>query len=329
MIRGSRIAIGLMASATVGACATSGGTDHETHWLACKNGGRCPSGYACEEGLCAPQSASDAGTHPSAPDGSTPSPDAPANITIPNPTGACKAPDNGARRGYSSPEPGSVWLPDCANPLRREYWRVYAVSADSAYVLPRPDGARELSVVCNASTHPLKALVERYRLCALASTAADVAVINDMRPADALTLTHFMHTQLLFEVTEGIPNAYLLPYPLPSDVLDACALHPGTNTSAMQADCELTQHFVDTGLETAPEYSQSASELARLLDELYGIGGCAGNESPRRVCVECGPADGCTNLQIRCVQNCREDRECGDGATCTQGFCPSGAALCG
>jgi hypothetical protein len=43
--------------------------------------------------------------------------------------------------------------------------RVYAVSADSAYVLPRPDGAYPLAIVCNSASHPLRSLVDRYRLC--------------------------------------------------------------------------------------------------------------------------------------------------------------------
>src|SRR5262249_5553806 len=139
-------------------------------------------GYTCSENVC---------VHEGAP------------LVIDNPTGDCSG-EAGARPGYSIPERGTIWLPDCKNPLKREYWRVYAVTPHSAYVLPRPDGAYQLDGVCNPDAAPLRPLVARYGLCRAATTPEDVDVVNDMKPTDALKITHFLHTQLVFEPTEGM-----------------------------------------------------------------------------------------------------------------------------
>ena len=75
-----------------------------------------------------------------------------------NPTGSCEPSGNGARPGYHAPA-GSTWLPDCANPLRREYWRVFAKGPSSAYTMPRLDGERRLMPVCTDPQNELNALV--------------------------------------------------------------------------------------------------------------------------------------------------------------------------
>src|SRR5687767_7187902 len=81
-----------------------------------------------------------------------------------NPSGSCKPSGDGSRPGYHSAA-GTTWLPDCRNTLRREYWRVFAQAPDSAYVIPRPDGAPELGPACADAAHPLNALASRYALC--------------------------------------------------------------------------------------------------------------------------------------------------------------------
>lgn len=225
-------------------------------------------------------------------------------LRVDNPTGSCVAPGSGARRGYATPGSSDVWLPDCQSTLKREYYRVFATSRTSAYVIPRPDGAPELVTVCNTDAHPLRAPVDEYSLCAPATDSATVARINDMLPADALTLTHYMHTMLRFEATEGIPGAYLRPFAIPSDVLDACALHPDALSTELAADCEAERRAVDSGIE-GPTFQVTATELARLLNELYGVAGaCAPGELAGRVCTQCGLVGGCGQTEIRCTRAC-------------------------
>lgn len=190
-----------------------------------------------------------------------------APFAITNPTGACTAEDNGARRGYHSPARGDVWLPDCELPLEREYWRVFAVSATSAYVMPRPDGAPALAAVCADSEHELHALVEKYALCEPA-TGATVELVNDLSPADALALTNYLHRSLRFEVVPG----GLSPFPIPTDIVDACLLAPQENSQAFVELCEREQERLESGNELGFTYEgPAAEELALRLNELYGV----------------------------------------------------------
>ena len=187
---------------------------------------------------------------------------------VTNPTGTCTPPGDGSRAGYHSAA-GSTWLPDCGNALRREYWRVFAQTPDSAYVIPRPDGAPELASVCSDTGHELNQLVRRYALCQAASSGAEVTRVNDILPADALAITRFMHGVLRF-VSDG--GSEIAPYPLPSDIIDACALHPETPSADLRAICERERDRLASGQGIGFSYTgPGAIELAALLNELYGI----------------------------------------------------------
>jgi hypothetical protein len=292
----------VLAAVVVAACSSDGGRQ-DTRFITCGDGGSCPSGYTCANDLCVRES---------------------SPLTVKNPTGRCTGGAGGARPGYSVPDPATVWLPDCKSPLSREYWRVYALTPHSAYILPRPDGAYQLTFVCRTDDHPLRPLVDRYRLCSPAATPEDVDVVNDMKLADALAITHFLHTQLLFEASESVPDAFVRPAPIPGDVLDACALHPDSSSAALASDCDLERQAVETGMDAFPDFSATAPEMAALLNELYGIGNCASTEGPRRVCAACGAADECADMQILCAPGCTTDADCGD-LVCVQGACPVGA----
>ena len=186
---------------------------------------------------------------------------------IPNPTGTCQAPDDGSRRGYHSSD-GTAWLPDCKSPLRREYWRVFAESADSAFVIPRPDGAPELEPVCNDTDHALNPIVRAHALCASAAGQADLELVNHNAPADALAVTHFMHGVLRF-TTSG---SGIAPFPLPSDIIDACDLHPEAASTALRAMCDRERDRLQSGNDIGFSYEgPGAIELADLLNELYGV----------------------------------------------------------
>jgi hypothetical protein len=309
-----RITLGGSIAAVIasGCASTTNDNDHETHWISCEHSAACPMGLACQNSVCVDGN----GNPVSRTEGCSP-------IQLTNPTGECRAPNNGARAGYHAPG-CDTWLPDCANPHSREYWRVFAKSATSAYVIPRPDGARELTAPCNLQSHPMRALVDKYRLCEQATTPESVDVVNDMMPSEALEITHFMHALLLFEATEGIPNVSLLPFPIPSDVLDACNLHVGQNSPALQGDCDAVRQFVASGIEPAPTFDETAGELALLLNELYGIAGCVAPEIAGKVCTSCGVVGGCGSAEIRCTIPCTTEADCAGsaaGAYCMMGVC--------
>jgi hypothetical protein len=185
---------------------------------------------------------------------------------IENPTGSCVAPDDGSRAGYHTAG-GATWLLDCKNPLKREYWRVFAQSSTSAFMIPRPDAAPELQDACSNGQHPLHSIVEKYALCGPAD-AETVKIVNDMLPADALDVAHYLHTRLKFvAMSKGIA-----PFAPPTDILDACALRLAENSSELTYICDRERQRLESGQEIAFSYEgPGAVELAARLNELYGI----------------------------------------------------------
>ena len=328
----------LLLTPVAAACAsTASGTDHETHWLSCSTTSDCSAGYACRSGKCEPLAlAADAGSNASKPDATnsqsdgagrtSPSVEA-ATPSIRNPTGNCVAPDDGGRAGYHDPG-SSVWLPDCNNPLNREYWRVFATSESSAYVLPRPDGAPQIMDACLSLAEPMSTLVQKYKLCQPAPDQQTTDIINNMLPADALTITHYMHTELVFESFSEQP--FFTPFAIPSDVIDACKLHPDRSSAALKQDCDLEQHYVDTGFEPLPQFMASGPEMAALLNELYGIGHCVAPDAvPRWLCLGCGPTDACSGHEVRCTRTCTTQSDCvgvAAGGNCA--LTPTGSGFC-
>lgn len=192
----------------------------------------------------------------------------PAAFVVVNPTGACGTRTDAARAGYHSPA-GAPWVPDCQAPLRREYWRVFATDADHGYTMPRLDGVSLLAPVCRDSEHPLRAIVDTYGLCDAARTPEDVARVNHLLIADALRITHALHGSLRFVPTEG--GSGIDPFPIPSDILDACAL-PGTLSPELQAICQREVDRLQSGLGIGFTYMGTGGvELVARLNELYGV----------------------------------------------------------
>lgn len=190
-------------------------------------------------------------------------------VNVENPTGDCIAPDSGARAGYHEPA-DTQWLPDCSNPLKREYWRVFATTAETAYIIPRPDGDPGLEPACTDEEHPLYTVVQYYALCQPASSPQAVARINAIHPRDALAVTHELHSTLRFEVThEGVGIA---PSPIPSDIVDACELHSNEGLPELEAICEREEDRLRKGHDIGFGYEgPGAVALVERLNELYGI----------------------------------------------------------
>lgn len=191
----------------------------------------------------------------------------PAGDIIANPTGDCVPDDDGSRTCYHSPEPKDQYLPDCDAPLDRELWRVFAQSADSAYVIPRPDGDARVATLCAGDDAALVALLDQYTLCG----TPDIDRINAMLPADALTITHAMHAILSFSAVEQGDAWGIDPWVPDTDLVDACAL---SQDPALDEVCTMIAGRIEGGTCTDIGYlldEDAATGLAALLNQLYGV----------------------------------------------------------
>lgn len=189
---------------------------------------------------------------------------------VPNPTGSCEAAGTGARAGYHAPGPDAQWLPDCKNPLLREYWRVFARGPNSASTIPRPDGEELLQPACAGPAHELAEIVKRYGLCEQATSSEQVEIVNSMKPADALAVTHFLHGQLRFVADTKAMS--IRPYAIPAEIIEACDLHPGRNSQALNEMCDREKDRWNSGSGVGFYYTgPGAVELAERLNELYGV----------------------------------------------------------
>jgi hypothetical protein len=190
-----------------------------------------------------------------------------SNPDIINPTGNCSGGGDGSRAGDHSSE--DTWLPDCENPLAREYYRVFARSGTSAYTMPRLDGASGLQPACMDDEHELAPLTQKYLLCESASSSADVERVNDMLPEDALAITHFLHERLKFDIGPG--DRGISPSPFRTDVVDACELR-ARRSEELEAICERERARLRAGTDEGFTYDgQGAVQLVARLNELYGI----------------------------------------------------------
>jgi hypothetical protein len=193
---------------------------------------------------------------------------------VENPSGSCGTRTDGARAGYQAPSPDDVWVPDCQAPLLREYWRVFApkgAPGGTGYVIPRPDGASQLRPVCDDAGHPLRAVVDRYGLCQVASSPAQVDEVNSMTIGDALHVTHFLHTQLVFAVDTSALG--IAPFPVPSDIIDACDLASASPPSSdLELICQRERDRLASGFAIGFSYTgPGAAELVSRLNQLYGV----------------------------------------------------------
>lgn len=193
-----------------------------------------------------------------------------AQDAIGNPSGSCGIRTDGSRRGYHNAL-NDVWVPDCGNPLRREYWRVFVRNGAEAYIIPRPDGVPELRTICSTGRDELRGDVDRYSLCRKAASSEQVRTVNKMDLSDALRIARFLHDQLKFSVdvdSNGYVN--IRPFPIPTDIIDACAIvRPQAISPELEVYCDRARR--PDGLIRRDRNREAAEDLASRLNELYGI----------------------------------------------------------
>ncbi len=184
--------------------------------------------------------------------------------TIDNPTGDCTADGDGSHRCYSVS--ADTYLLDCQAPLSRELWRVFAIDAQTAYVIPRPDATGLSLGICDGDDAELADLFDRNGLCV---EIADPAVVNSMTPADALAITHALHERLDFTAEGSGSEWWVSPFAPDGELYDACAL----SDSADIADfCASLTETMDAGecRQLASTFTEAqATAMAAALDELY------------------------------------------------------------
>jgi hypothetical protein len=188
-----------------------------------------------------------------------------------NPTGDCPPPDNGARAGHAPSN--SRWLPDCTLPLKQEYFRVFALSTRTAYMMPRPDYVATTQIVCKeeAAGSPVRAMFDRYTLC---DATPDVAKINAMAIDDAFVIARALHARLRFVAGPGGAS----PHPQTSDIVVICKTQPQLAHGALKSLCawELPRDAQRQAGQGVTEEARMPDEsegppLAKALNALYGI----------------------------------------------------------
>ena len=188
---------------------------------------------------------------------------------VPNPSGDCESEDNGSRTCYHSPTNSDTYLLDCESQLNREYWRVFAQSETSAYIIPRPDGLGLIYDLCDDSE--IGMLMDTYGLCTETLGASEVAIINDIPPADALRITNELHQHFLFTVDD---DGMISPWAPPNDIVDACNFSD-ENDATVAEFCETALSYYDGGFD-CPNIAfypspEAAEALVGRLNTLFGL----------------------------------------------------------
>jgi len=203
-----------------------------------------------------------------------------SSAVVTNPTGTCQpkdnVKDNGARPKYHSPG-ASTYLPDCDAPLNREYWRVFAKSESSAYVIPRIDafGVAAKYGMCTGDDE-LSSLFKKYRLCKETLDSADVEVLNNMKPSEALNITHALHKRLCFQAQAAGGSWSITPWGPDDDIMDVC--NTTADAAAVSYCDEIKKSFECTGSCVDMAIMPSAEAVRVIvpgLNKLYGAQ-CAG-----------------------------------------------------
>eukprot|EP01083_Nonionella_stella_P101989 289783_1 len=199
-----------------------------------------------------------------------------------NPSGDCGVDTSdgaGSRPQYNySPSGRTIYVPDCKNPLKREYWRVFVVEPNgddsSVYIIPRPDNMGTKYGYCCDGDDELCELFEKNGLCSSIINAETVQKINTIPLDEALIMMNKLHQKLTF-----IPNYYdecadVSPWAPDDDILEICdsGITIDTNVlghcDALRTRCNDNGMCMDRGILMSED---AARALVPLMNDLYGI----------------------------------------------------------
>merc|ERR1719215_1112345 len=118
----------------------------------------------------------------------------------------------------------------------------------------------------------LSSLFKKYRLCKEMLNSEDIGLLNNMKPAEALNMTHALHKQLRFE-GQSIGGAWsITPWAAEDDVYDVCNT---INDAAAASYCDqIRRSFECTGPCIEMAILPSAEDIKVIvpgLNKLYGI----------------------------------------------------------
>ncbi len=178
----------------------------------------------------------------------------------------CPDGSDGSRFGDQSPDPTDTYLQDCANPLAREYYRVFATEAGTAYIYPAPGASQTILEACTATDSPITTILTEYGLC----ENSEAAAANSMTPEDATALARYLHQHLVFA-----PNANgIAPTALASDIYQVCLSDAAFAAGVMAERCSFEIGAVESGSRSEQGWTfnrEQAVVTALALNDLYGV----------------------------------------------------------
>lgn len=201
---------------------------------------------------------------------------------IKNPSGDCVADNDGGRPLYHSPG-DSTYLPDCKNPLKREYWRVFARTDGGVGVIPRLDNTGLKYGLCpgvpneepNLDPELAQTMVQN---CVCDNCGQDtVTRINNMTPEDALMITNALHHRLIFQYDED--GGSISPWAPDDDIVAACDLRLMEDSNHTDLSiCQILRDMMTRWMNGEPieeiAFIPSAADseaIVPYLNKLYGI----------------------------------------------------------
>jgi hypothetical protein len=166
-------------------------------------------------------------------------------------------------------EEDSEYIRNASVNLPMEYWVVIRNSRGTTSMFPRPDGRVELALACE-DTSAFAAELKQYRLCAPASSQADLQTVNGMPEATAMRVSTFLHKSLTFRRS----GASIDPYPYLTDIVRLCERDNAARIGFLKVTCDRELEAVKRGSRNDLAYAWSEAELSQLparLNAMYGI----------------------------------------------------------
>ncbi len=191
-----------------------------------------------------------------------------------NPSGNCTTTGDGSRPSFHIPLEGETYLPNCQNPLRREFWRIFVKEDGTAYMSPRPDGLGIPLGICDFSDgHLIAHMAKLYGLCNDPVTdQVDPNIINSMEPLYALEFSTIFHRQLHFDVDTFLNTPWMVP---DEDILSVCDLLGDAMRGDTKSFCkDIEERCDDQGNCNKRLYyptREAAIDIVASLNDLYDV----------------------------------------------------------